>query len=110
MSAGVYVTTADILGGADVLDEWGYPAEGNEVLAAGVPITITEGRQVVATESDPQAVAVHYYTGRVPAGTVVTSANRIRTSNGDLYMVDYVATPASPVIPEDVRLDLRRVT
>lgn len=110
MTAGVYMTTVDILGGQDTVDDWGDPVEGTTVLVSGVPATITEGRQVVATESDPQAVAVHYYTGRVPAGTPVTGANRVRDASGTLYVVDFVNVPSNPAVPGDIRLDLRRVT
>jgi hypothetical protein len=114
VSGGVYTTTVDVLGDADgtpALDEWGDPIEGVDVLLAAVPALITERRTVVATESDPQAVTVHYYTGRLPAGTVVTRDQRIRTPDGVIYVIDYVnATPTSPAVPADVRLDLRRVT
>lgn len=111
MSAGVFTTTVDILGGAGATDAWGDPTEGSTVVLAAVPATITESRQVVATPSDPQAVTVHYYTGRLPAGTPVTRDNRVRDASGQIYAVDYVSnTPTSPAIPAYVRLDLRRVT
>lgn len=103
-------TTVDILGGAGELDEWGDPTESTAVLLAGVPAAITESRTVVATESDPQAVAVHYYTGRLPAGTPVTKDHRLRDAAGQLYAIDYVNIPNSPAVPGDIRLDLRRVT
>lgn len=115
MSAGIYTTTVDILGGAGTVDEWGDPVEGAEPLYSGVPARITERRQVVATESDAQAVTVHYYVGRLPAGTQVTADNRLREPAGDpdgrLYAIDYVRdTPGTVVAPDEVRLDLRRVT
>lgn len=103
-------TTVEILGGTDTTDEWGDPTEGSTVLLADVPAAITESRTVVATESDPQAVAVHYYTGRLPAGTAVTKDQRLRDAAGTLYVIDYVNIPNSPAAPGDVRLDLRRVT
>lgn len=103
-------TTVDILGGEAAVDEWGDPTEATDVVQAGIPAAITETRQVVATESDPQAVAVHYYTGRLPAGTVVLPEHRLRDAAGQLYSVDYVNHPNSPAVPGDVRLDLRRVT
>lgn len=116
MSAGVYTTWVDILGDPDPsttpTDEWGYPTEDDTKLNTDpIPAHITETRQVVATESDPQAVAVHYYTGRLPAGTAVTEAHRLRdTRTGTIYQVDYVNTPNAVATPGDIRVDLRRVT
>lgn len=101
----------DILGGADTTSEYGDPIEGTQTLAADVPAAIIAGRRVVLTESDPQATVVHYYTGRLPHGTAVDASNRLRSKRtGDTYVVDYVETPTNPIIPSDVRLDLRRVT
>jgi hypothetical protein len=111
MTAGIYTTTVDVVGGTETVDDWGDPAEGQEVILAGVPALIVENRRVAATESDPQAVVVHYLTGRVPAGTTVTAANRLRdTVTGTLYLVDHVHQPTNPAVPADVRLDLRRVS
>lgn len=103
-------TVVDILGGEAAVDEWGDPTESTTVVAAGVPASITESRQVVATESDSQAVAVHYYTGRLPAGTAVNVDQRIRDAAGVLYSIDYVNVPNSVGTPGDIRLDLRRVS
>lgn len=103
-------TLVDILGGAGTSDEWGDHDESLTVVASGVPASITETRQVIATESDPQAVAVHYYTGRLPAGTAVTKDQRIRDAAGNLYSIDYVNVPNAIGAPGDIRLDLRRVS
>lgn len=104
-------TTVEILGGAAQVDEWGDPTESTTVVATGVPASITETRQVVATESDAQAVAVHYYTGRLPAGTEVDESQRLRDMiTGKVYNIDYVNVPNSVGTPGDVRLDLRRVS
>ena len=103
-------TVVDILGGAAELDEWGDPTESTTVVLEGVPASITETRQVVATESDAQAVAVHYYTGRLPAGTAVDRSQRLRDAAGTLYNIDYVNQPNSFGTPADVRVDLRRVS
>jgi hypothetical protein len=103
-------TTVTILGGStqsdfdDVLDS-DTPA------GANIPASIVEGRQIVATESDAQARVVRYYTGRLPHNTVIDSSNRIRDERtGETYVIDNVTTPRNPIIPQDVRLDLRRVT
>jgi hypothetical protein len=111
VSAGVYTTHVDILGGAGEVDEWGDPVESDTIVFHMVPMAITETREVVSTESDAQAVAVHYYTGRAPAGTAVTNAHRVKDlQTGVIYQVDYVNHPNSIGVPGDVRLDLRRVT
>lgn len=102
-------TTVSILGGSASSD-FGDPIEGTTVAASGIPASIVEGRQTVATESDPQARVVRYYTGRLPNGTEVNDSQRIRDDvTGDIYSIDNVTRPRNPVIPQDVRLDLRRV-
>ena len=103
-------TTVEILGGSHSVDEYGDPVEAGTVIMSGVPASITESRQVVATESDPQAVTVHYYTGRLPAGTFVTRDHRIRDANGNVYSIDYVNIPNAVGTAGDIRLDLRRVS
>lgn len=103
-------TTVDILGGEAAVDEWGDPTESTTVALAGVPASITETRQVIATESDSQAVAVHYYTGRLPAGTAVTADQRLRDAAGRIYSIDFVNDPNAIGTPGDIRLDLRRVS
>lgn len=115
MTAGTYTTTVDILGDADggtaPTNSWGDELEESGVLLAGVPAIIVERPARVATESSREPVTVHYYVGRVPNGTPVTEANRIRdAADGRVYQVDYVSRPANPVVPADVRLDLKRVT
>ncbi|HEU4754000.1 MAG TPA: hypothetical protein VFU47_12900 [Armatimonadota bacterium] len=101
----------DVLGGPVTTDQYGDQVEGAEVIAARVPAAIREQRAVVATESDPQAKTVRYYTGRLPNGTPVTGANRLRdVATGELYLIDYATTPAHPAMEQDVRLDLRRAS
>lgn len=103
-------TVIEILGGTAAADVWGDPVEASTVVASGIPAAITETRQVIATESDSQAVAVHYYTGRVPAGTAVTKDQRVRDAAGNVYSIDYVNVPNAIGAPGDIRLDLRRVS
>ena len=102
-------TTVAILGGSSNSD-YGDVLDSDTPAATGIPASIIEGRQIVATESDPQARAVRYYTGRLPYGTAVTDAQRIRDEvTGEIFSIDFVTTPRNAVIPQDVRLDLRRV-
>lgn len=102
-------TTVTILGG-NTQSDFGDVLDSDTPAGAGIPASIIEGRQIVSTESDAQARAVLYYTGRLPNGTVVTEANRLRDERtGDTYLIDHVTRPHNPVIPADVRLDLRRV-
>lgn len=116
MSAGTYSTTVDILGDTDPgdpppRDEWGDPIEEDDLVKANVPASITEKHRTVATESEPQAITIHYYTGRLPHGTPVTRAHRLRDRRtGEIYQVDYVNAPNAVAMPGDVRVDLRRVT
>lgn len=116
MTAGTYTTTVDILGDVDPgapppTNGWGDEVEESGVRLAGVPAIIVERPARVATESSREPVTVHYYVARLPNGTQVTEADRIRdTTDGRVYQVDYVSRPASPVVPADVRLDLKRVT
>lgn len=103
-------TTVSILGGGTA-STYGDDIEGTDVVAAGIPASIIEGREVVATESDPQARVIRYYTGRIPTGTAINNNQRIRDDiSGTLYVVNNVTSPTNPAIPMDIRLDLRRVT
>lgn len=106
-------TTVTILGtpGGDGTDEYGDPVEDQAEALTGIPAAIHAGREVVATESDPEARVVRYFTARLPHGTPVTGAQRLRDERtGDVYLVDNVTVPQHPALPQDVRLDLRRVT
>lgn len=102
--------TVTILGGNTNTD-FGDVLDSDEPAGTGIPASIVQGRQIVATESDPQARAVLYYTGRLPAGTIVNDTQRLRDdTTGAIYSIDHVhAANENPVIPQDVRLDLRRV-
>lgn len=104
-------TTVTILGSETSQTDFGDVLDSDTPAGTGIPANIMEGRVVVATESDQQARVIHYYTARLPNGTVVTGSNRLRDDvTGEIYVIDYVTRPANPVIPQDVRLDLRRVT
>lgn len=103
-------TTVSVLGGDDSTDPWGDPSESATVVSSGIPASIVETRVQVTTEEDPQAVAVHYYTGRVPPGTVINKGQRLLDERTNLkYLIDYVNVPHSRVLEMDIRLDLRRV-
>jgi len=116
VTAGIYTTTVDILGDTDPEapppeNGWGDPIEESGVRLAGVPAMIVERPARVATESSREPVTIHFYVCRLPHGTAVTEADRIRdNTDGLIYQVDYVSRPASSVLPQDVRLDLKRVT
>jgi len=103
-------TTVTLLGPGAPDSDWGDVIDSEEPAGSGIPASIVEGRQVVATESDPQARVIRYYTGRLPNGTVVTDAMRLRDErDGTTYVIDNVTRPTNPIIEQDVRLDLRRV-
>jgi hypothetical protein len=103
-------TTVSILGGDAPDSDFGDVLDSDTPAGSGIPASIIEGRQVVATESDPQARIIRYYTGRLPAGTEVNDSQKLRDEvTGFIYVIDNVTEPQNPVIPQDVRLDLRRV-
>ena len=103
-------TTVTILGSGSTESDYGDVLDSDVPAGTGIPASIIEGRQVVATEADREARIIRYYTGRVPNGTVVTKAHRIRDDrSGIIYLVDNVTTPVNPVMEQDIRLDLRRV-
>lgn len=110
----VPTTTISILGspgGETPTDQYGDSVESADPTAVGIPAAIHTGRETVATESDANAVVVWYFTGRVPAGTAITAAQRVRDeSTGEIYVVDNVVRVPSSTMPQDIRLDLRRVT
>lgn len=103
-------TTVAILAGGSS-SPWGDDIEGTEPRATGIPAAIHEGAIKVTTESDPQARAVRFYTGRLPHGTALANNERLQDEQtGAVYVVDAVTTPVNPALPQDVRVDLRRVT
>lgn len=103
-------TTVTILGG-NTQSDYGDVLDSDEPAGSNIPAAIVEGRQVVATEADSQARVIRYYTGRLPHGTVVDDTNRLQDERtGDVYSIDNVTYPLNPIVPQDVRLDLRRVT
>ena len=104
-------TTVAILGGGSS-STWGDDIEGTTARVTGIPAAIHEGVIRVATESDPQARAIRFYTARLPHGAdVPTTAERLQDEqSGVIYVVDAVTTPVNPALPQDVRVDLRRVT
>lgn len=111
MTAGVYTTTVDILGGSGGTSEWGDPVEGEETILAAVPAHIVAQRRIVVPEGGRETIAVRYYVGRLPAGTAVDETQRLRDNGtGRVYLIDHVERPVSPVTPQDVQLDLRHVS
>lgn len=104
-------TTVTILGGVSTTDDHGDVVEGTTEMLTGVPAAIHQRSLTAATESDANAHVVRQYTARLPYGTTVTAAHRLEDEvTGDVYLIDAITTPASAVMPQDVRLDLRRVT
>ncbi len=106
----VATTTVAILRGTST-DDYGDEVDGSTVVASGIPAAIQEQRQTVTTADDPQPRVVRIYTGRVNAGTDIQTGDRIKdeTTNA-IYIVDQFSQVASPVMTNDLRLDLRRVT
>lgn len=105
-------TTVQLLGGAGTTDPYGDTDESVTVLADDVPASLIErSMPTVLTESDMQAVQVHYCTCRVPQGTPVDNLTRVRDKRtGVIYSVDVVTQPQHSTTQQDIRLDLRRVS
>ncbi len=105
-------TTVTLMGGTASSDPYGDSDEAITELATGVPAALVDrAMPTVSTESDLQAVVVRYSVCRVPVGTPVDNLSRVKDERtGDIYSVDSVTLPKHPTTPQDIRLDLRRVS
>jgi hypothetical protein len=105
-------TTVTLMGGTATSDPYGDPDESTSILADDVPASLLErSMPTVSTESDLQAVVVRYSVCRVPQGTPVDNLSRVRDKRtGYVYSVDTVTQPQHATTPQDIRLDLRRVS
>lgn len=100
-----------VLGGAVTQSALGDPVDNWTVIRAGVPMAVHTGRVEVATESETEPRTIRRYTARAPFWLTITAANRLRDDRtGEVYLVDTVVRNALAAIPQDLRLDLRRVT
>lgn len=107
---GVATTTIAILRGTST-DDYGDEVDTSTEVATGIPASIQEQRQTVTTPDDPQPRVVRVYTGRVKAGTDVQTGDRIKDeTTDDIYVIDQFSQVANPILRNDIRLDLRRVT
>lgn len=105
-------TWVTILGGEGGENEWGDPVEGDTELATRVPCAIhVQPRQSTSDEGQREPVTILFYTAYVPNRTAVSGANRLRDERtGETYLIDTVIAPQHPSLPQDTRLDLRRVS
>jgi hypothetical protein len=104
-------TTVTVLGGPVATDGYGDPVDGATELHTAIPAAIHVGREVVATEGVPEARVVRYFTGRLPGHLELDGTMRlVDERTGDTYVIDNVTRPQSAITPQDLRLDLRRVT
>jgi hypothetical protein len=105
-------TYATILGGAEGENEWGDPVEGDTELYTRVPCALHEQpRHTTSDEGQREPVTIIFVTGYIPRRYEVTGANRLRDERtGDIYLIDKVTRPQHPSMPQDTRLDLRRVS
>lgn len=103
-------TTVSVLRGTTT-DDYGDPVDSNTAVATGIPASIIEQRQTVTTADDPNPRVVRTYTGRVSAGTDIRTGDRIKDERTTyVYIVDQFSQVSSPVLTNDLRLDLRRTT
>jgi hypothetical protein len=104
-------TRVTVLGGLTE-SEFGDPQDGTDEIATGIPAGIHESTVTTATESDPAAIVRRMYVGRFPvwARVHLNGARRIRDEKtGEVYVIDAVSRPQNASLPQDVRVDLRRV-
>jgi hypothetical protein len=79
--------------------------------AEHIPASVIEQRQTIADPTTGTPRTVRVTVGRVRSGVDVRTGDRLRDErSGDLYVVEGVAQPASPVAVLDQRLDLSRVS
>lgn len=106
----IATTTVTVLSGTES-DEFGDAKDNLTPSATGVPASILEQQRIVFDPSSGRLTPVRLITGRVPALTVITDNDRIKDEGtGQIYIVDSVDQPQSPVTTLDIRLELRRIT
>lgn len=104
-------TTISVLRGVASVTTYGDPVDDTTPVTTGIPASILERRRSYLPASGSAPETVISYTGRVRSGTDVRVDDRVLDErSGDMYVVDSVANVANPVMRNDTRLDLRRVT
>jgi hypothetical protein len=105
-------TYGTILGGAGTENEWGDPIEGSEELHTRVPTALhVQPIRSTSDEGQREPVVIEFWTAYVPNHLDVTDAQRFRDERtGLVYLIDHVIRPPHAGMPQDTRLDLRRVS
>jgi len=105
-------TYATILGGAESSSEWGDPIEGVTELHTRVPAALAvQPIRSTSDEGQREPVVIEFWTAYIPSHLGVTDAQRFRDDRtGLIYLIDHVIRPQHAGMPQDTRLDLRRVS
>lgn len=105
-------TYATILGGTETETEWGDPIEGSQELHTRVPAALAvQPARSTSDEGQREPVVIEFWTAYVPSHLDVTGAQRFKDErSGLVYLIDHVIRPPHAGMPQDTRLDLRRVS
>lgn len=103
-------TTVTILRGTGT-DEYGDPTDTLTEVATGLPASILERTQRVTKFGERTPQIITYYTARLPGDTVLHAQDRIKDeTTGVIYVMDNFSQVANPLLVNDVRVDLRRLS
>lgn len=107
-------TTVSVLGGETTQDEFGDEVEGTQVLASGIPATLTEVSRSISEPVSglPRIVRMpvaRIQPGLIPEGLVIDESKRLRDDvTSEVYIVTAASKNANPVLAQPLRLDLKR--
>jgi hypothetical protein len=93
------------------VDEWGDPRESMAILDTHVLCSITETNVNTRPPSTTTPHSVRTYIGRCTAGTDIRNGDILRDENTDeTFMVLSTSQLRNPVMAQDLKLELQRVT
>jgi hypothetical protein len=98
-------TRVDVLRGTTTND-YEDVVDADTVVLTGIPASIIERSQRIHEPKDGQNRIVRIAKGRVPHGTGVLKGDRLRTTDGTVYVIDNVYQQANPFWQQDQSLDL----
>lgn len=103
-------TTVSILRGSST-DEYGDPTDALTAVATGLPASLLERTQRITKYGERTPQIITYYTCRLPGDTVLQPEDRIKDeTTGYIYVMDNYSQVANPLLVNDVRVDLRRLS
>ena len=103
-------TTVTVLRGTST-DDYGDPTDTLTEVMTELPASILERTQRVSKFGERAPQIITYYTCRLPGNTVLQADDRIKDeTTGIIYVMDNYSQVANPLLVNDVRVDLRRVS